>query len=937
MDEKYKSLNEKNKLYKKILNSLPSFFAYKNMDDVYEIVSKDANKLYEHKFDTLEGKSIDQIYTKKGARDVRELDKEVIEKGVPINTIFDAETENGIITMDSTRIPIYDDHGKIMGIVSMSRDIGELIKVTERLERVTAIQDVIIDISKSFVNLSAENFDKIVNDSLTKLGKSINADRAYIFEYNFSANTMNNTHEWCNEDIEPEIENLQGIPISYYLDGWVNNHRKKVTVFIPNLQEIDKESNIYKVLNPQGIKSLITIPIFIEDECAGYLGFDAIKEQHTWDGIIELFSIIPEMYASLITQNRTLIDLKKAQVQAQKASSTQSDFIAKVTHELRTPINGLTNSLYLIQASNLTDDQTQYTDIMEYSLEVLSSMVNNILDYSKIEKNKLIFKSSEINLENEIIKIIKVNKYLANSKGLGLHLNYDYSIPTIVSADIEKLRQILNNLIVNAIKYTNYGHVEIRVTVVQNNAPYYSVKFEIIDTGIGISEFDLTHIFDEFYQVGDSLNKTPQGTGLGLSITTEFLHFLKSDLIVTSKIRQGSNFSFDLTLFSHSDEIKQNFDKSALIIDLSEGEHSNILGFLKAHFARVHVCNVRNCRLAIRDNFDVAFVFTNSNQTYLDKFRKIENTLDKVGRRMKKVLLYDDVKSKEILLSSDTFDCIMEVPSSSEELVKKLTMCGNKQNIEKILEGIPKNKKQRILLVDDNNINRRVMGELLRGMYLDVTEAKDGFEAVELVKRETFNMIFMDIFMPGMDGYETSKKIRELDGVRGSIPIIAVTANDIEATKEKIVEYGMNGVLPKPLRKNDLEKLLNEYFSKIVNAVDQEDETLYIFDENGFELFYEEDFLRKEILDTFFQDKQKDLKNITAAFHSKDCEQIHKVLHYMKGSFSYLKATKMLKITQQILDLSQENKLNDVLLLEEPLLRNYDLLLKELYKYFDKL
>ena len=936
MEEKYKSLLEKNKLYRKILKTLPDFFAYKNIDGVYEVVSKEVDELYKDRFDTVEGKTIDEIYSKETAKDVREIDQEVVDKKEVVTAIYEVESSNGIITMDTTRSPIFDDNGNIKGIVSVSRNINKLIEMTDRLEQISEIQNVIIDISKSFVNLKEVSFDDVMTSSLKKLGTVINADRAYIFEYNFSENTMDNTHEWCNERIMPEIDNLQGIPVTYFLDGWVNVHRKKESVLITDLDLEDPKSNLYKILKPQNVKSLITMPIFVDNKCAGFFGFDAIKEKQSWEGILELFSILPEVYSSLITQNRTLRDLRKAQEKAQKASKTQSDFIAKVTHELRTPINGLTNALYLIQDSGLTIDQTKYTNIMEYSLEVLASMVNNILDYSKIEKDKLIFKSTDINLENEIIKIIKVNKYMASSKGLGLYLNYDYSIPTIVSADIEKLRQILNNLIVNAIKYTNYGHVEIKVTAINNESPYVDIKFEIIDTGIGISKQDHNQIFDEFFQVGDELNKKPQGTGLGLTITRDFLHFLKSELYVNSEIRQGSTFGFELKLYSPSNEIRQAFNKRVLVVDLSEGEHSNVIDFLKTHFIKVEVCNVRNCRLIIRESFDIVFVYTNDKETYRDKLSKISSAISKVGDRMTKVILYDEVKSQEIVDSFDLFDCSMEVPSASEVLAERLTTCGTDNKPIETLQSSLKDNKQKILLVDDNNINRRVMSELLKGMFLEVTEAKDGFEAIELVKQENFNMIFMDILMPGLDGYETSKRIRELDGVRGSIPIIAVTANDAESTKEKIVEYGMNGVLPKPLRKEDLENLLNEYFSNIINPMDNNDD-LVIFDIDEFELFYEEDLIRLELLNTFFQDKQKDIERITDAFKAKDCELIHRALHYMKGSFTYLKAKNISEITQRILDLSYENKLNQVLLLEKPLLHKYDLLLKELKRYFDTL
>jgi PAS domain S-box-containing protein len=276
-----KKLEEKNKLYKKILKTLPDYFAFKNAKGVYEIVSHEVDDIYKDKFPTIEGKSIYQIYTQDEIKDVLALDKEAIDKGETVQSILDTVTDKGTVTLDSIRTPIYDDNGKLMGIVSMSRDISELIHVSERLEEISRIQKIIIDIGKSFVNLSKDSFDDVMESSLGELGKAINADRAYIFEYNFSENTMDNTHEWCNKGIKKEIDNLKGIPVTYYLEGWVNHHLEKETVLIKDMEQEDPDAKLTKVLKPQGIKTCITIPLFIEEECAGFIGFDAVTEKKT--------------------------------------------------------------------------------------------------------------------------------------------------------------------------------------------------------------------------------------------------------------------------------------------------------------------------------------------------------------------------------------------------------------------------------------------------------------------------------------------------------------------------------------------------------------------------------------------------------------------------------------------------------------------------------
>ena len=776
-----------------------------------------------------------------------------------------------------------------------------------------------------------------MDESLGRFGEAIGADRAYIFEYNFTENTMNNTHEWCNKGIKSEIDNLQDIPITDFLDGWVNVHRKKKHVLVTDIDTLDENSNLYQILKPQGIKSLITLPIFIDKACFGFFGFDAVNETHPWDKVIELFQIVPEMYSSLIQQHDALYELQHAQLEAEEATNIQTEFIAKVTHELRTPINGISNALYLLKDTTLDEDQKQYIEIVGYSTEVLASMVNNILDYSKIEKNKLIFKSSNINLENEIVKLIKVHKYLANNKGLGLYLNYDYNLPTTISADIEKIRQILNNLIVNSVKYTNYGHIEIKVSEVRRAEPYIDIKFEIIDTGIGISEEDQKHIFEGFYQVGDSLNKKPQGTGLGLTITKEFVSFLKGDLQVESELREGSNFNFTLKFYMPMKEKSQTLNRRALLVDLSEGHHSNIQPLLNKLFTTVDVCLESSLRNQLREQYETLFVYTNNADSYKDKISVIDNILPKISDKTKKVLVYDDIKRQEYVQSFTLFDTTIEFPTEGEDLVQQLTQEKDIVKVEETVQKVEKPQKHKILLVDDNNINRRVMGELLKGMMLDVTEAKDGFHAIEIVKEQHFSMILMDILMPGLDGFETTRRIRELEGVSGSIPIIAVTANDAASTKEKAIEYGMNGVLEKPLKKNELEKLLNEYFSNVVSQAQQLGEEVPVFDKNEFEIFYEEAFLRKEILQTFLDEKKPDLERISSAFRSEDTTKIYEALHYMKGSFSYLKAKRILSLAQHIMKLSNDKKLNEVMLLEEPLIQQYALLIDELTKYINNL
>ncbi len=801
------------------------------------------------------------------------------------------------------------------------------------IKEINDFQKAVLNVAKSFVGLNLYNFHNLINKSLQLFGEKLDADRAYIFSYNFDFNTMNNDYEWCKEGVPSEMDHLYGIQITDFLDGWVNVHLDRKNVIINDSSLLDKNSNIHKILIKKGVKSLITLPIFIENKCYGYIGFDAVSQKQDWNQHEDYLAIVPELYASLINNYDMLEEYRYMQLEAEKAADMQRDFLAKMTHEIRTPLNGVANAIYLLEETKPTEEQTQYVDIMKYSIDVLGSLVNNALDYSKSDANKLIHKSSTINLESEIIKLIDVNKYMASSKGLGLYLDYDYSLPTTVNTDIEKLRQILNNLIQNAIKYTNYGQVTVKVSLDKQHSPYSDIKFEIIDSGIGISEENKVRVFQEFYQVGDNLNKNPQGTGLGLTIAKTFVTFLKGNLVVESKEKEGSNFNFTLTLFNPSEEKRHLLDQHCLLIDLSEGTHSNIQAQLQNHFIDVDVCNLFNFKSYISNTYNGIFVYTNTEKDFLVKFSKIEKHIKKEYKNTKKVFLYDTPKSPDFVSVFELFNSTFEAPVISEKLIDSITEQPIFSDESKEREEDSQMKdKNKILLVDDNNINRKVMAALLKGMYLEVEEAKDGYEAIEKVKNNNFKMILMDIFMPGLDGYETTSRIRELEGVKGAVPIIAVTANDVDSTKEKVIETGMNGVLSKPLKKAELEQLLNEYFQTIKQE-STSNEVLPIFNQEDFELQFEEAFLRKEIIKTFLEENEVDIENIKLAFMSANCEQIHKIVHYLKGTFTYLRAERVLKLSQTIIDLSRQNKINEILYLEQSLLQNYALLAERLKTY----
>lgn len=905
-----------NDLLYKILKALPVYLAYKNKDNVYQVVSRKVDDLYAAKFSSIEGKSIDQVYSEEAKANVLSQDQQVYHQKKSISQIIDVETAEGLKTLKSRRIPVFDDKGDVEGIISFSQDIEEFVKLDKELKFLSKIQNELIRIIKLFHKISIENYADIIQESLQILGQTIQADRSYVFAYHFEENTMDNIYEWCAEGIEPEIDQLQNIPITDFLDGWVNNHRRNESVIISDVSSLDPSSNLYQVLSPQGIKSLVTMPIFINDRCYGFIGFDAVKDNQTWEDIPEIFKIVPEMYAALFYQHDLIKAFDQLNREKTQAENAQSKFLAKVTHEIKTPIGGITASLDLLKETNLDADQKEYADIMTYSIDILKSMVQNILQHSKIEANKLILKSTEIDLESEIIKLIKANKYMATAKNIGIYMHYDYHIPLTVTTDVEKLRQILNNLISNAVKYTNYGSVEVKVSLLNVHHPYTDIRFEVIDTGIGIEEDNQRELAKDYYQVADKLNKNPSGTGLGLSIASELIQFLKGKLKVSSKKNVGSNFSFDLTMYTPNMEERQQAEAKVLLIDMNQGKHSNIEDLLKSQFTSVQTCRANQCALLYNNTYDFVFVHTNQSAYYAEKIDDVAPLVKHFDLPSRKILLIDYMKDGISMASSDLFDTIKELPLSAEAVLSDLSTSDTNtghQLMEGDKEEMFKSNKLSILIVDDNNINRIVMKKTIQSLNVNVTEAENGYEAIGLLKKVAFDIILMDILMPGLNGYQTTEHIRELGGANASIPIIAVSANEIESTRENALAYGMSGVLEKPLNKKDLENLLIDFFGEDYQYKQKKSHPKsMVFEVAAFEAFFTEADLRQEIIQTFLGERNADLERLEKAFQSKSLSKIYKAVHYLKGSFAYLKAQRLFEFSTEILDLCDQKRMNDV-------------------------
>ncbi len=508
------------------------------------------------------------------------------------------------------------------------------------------------------------------------------------------------------------------------------------------------------------------------------------------------------------------VELDLAKKRAQEAARIKSEFLANMSHELRTPLNGVIGFTRLTLKTELNPTQRDHLHTIERSANNLLAIINDVLDFSKLEAGKLILESIPFPLRNTLDEVVTLLAHSSHDKGLELTLNIKNDVPDNVIGDPLRLQQVITNLVGNAIKFTERGNIDVLVEKRAISNTKVQIEVQIRDTGIGIPERDQSRLFQAFRQADASISRRHGGTGLGLVITQKLVNEMGGDISFHSQPNRGSTFWFHINL-----DLNPNVLSDRPVMDCLQGKR---LAYVEPNTAAAQstldVLSATPLEVVYSPGFSSLpvehydILLMGIPVTFTGELTMQQERLAKAASMTDYLLLalpcHAQINAEE-LKHDGAAACLLK-PLTATRLLPTLTeYCRLNYHAAPIVADESK-LPMTVMAVDDNPANLKLIGALLEDQVQHVELCESGLQAVELAKQMQFDLIMMDIQMPGMDGIRACELIRQLPHQQQT-PVVAVTAHAMAGQKEKLLSAGMNDYLAKPIEEEKLHTLLLRY------------------------------------------------------------------------------------------------------------------------------
>ena len=710
-------------------------------------------------------------------------------------------------------------------VITYGKDMTELMQTYKTLQYRENMVNAVKDIAVLLLNSDTEIFVQNLNNSLEMMAKIVDVHCIHIWR-NFIEEDklgMSQVFEWCLD------ETLYTPGSSHFYSDTVPSWEKTlgsgnyINGIVRNMDQKERDH-----LSENGVFAILVVPIFIKGEFWGFVGFDDLQRERIFTR--EEQSVLHSaglLIANSFALNETIQNLYNTSVQLEQASKAKSAFLAKMIHEMRTPLNAIIGMMTIGKRAKTIDEKNDALNKINDASTHLLGVINDVLDISKIEAGKIELIPIEFNFDRMLKKVLALNINQINVKKQNFTVHIDKKIPHFLVGDAQRLAQVITNLVSNAIKFTpKSGKIHLEASLLGEADGICELQISVTDNGIGISQEHHGRLFSAFVQVDEGRNRGYHGTGLGLAISRQIVELMKGKLWVESDIGKGSRFVFT---------IKAKRSSKSLSVMLSPDVNwDNIRIFVAdgitetlEQFKRIFESLSINCEVAANGHeawrfikesggYDIYFIDWNlpgMNGIELTKqIRSLDNT------RQSHVIMVTDMNWESIKSEAETVcvDKYLVKPPFASSIVDCINQCIGLPNIKPEQTGGHHNEfaGKKMLLAEDMEINCEIIASLLKDTGIEIEYAKNGKEAVDMVTAapDKYDVIFMDIQMPIMDGLEATRIIRSLPTVKhDELPIIAVSANVFTDDIESYLNAGMNDHIGKPFDIDKAIKVLRKW------------------------------------------------------------------------------------------------------------------------------
>ncbi len=686
------------------------------------------------------------------------------------------------------------------------------------------------------------------------------------------------------------------------------------------------------------------------------------NEQQEVIGIQTIFWDITEQRNAELALTAEREELRAAKEAADSANRAKSDFVANMSHEIRTPMNAIIGITDLLLSSETTQTQREYLRMVQDSGESLLTLINDILDFSKIESGKFELQNSTFDVRDMIGDTMKGLGFRAHRKGIELAFHVDQNIPSSLIGDPSRIRQIVVNLVGNAIKFTENGEVVLELDCRNKTESEIQLQIRVIDTGIGISDEHCAKIFNEFEQADSSTTRKFGGTGLGLAISSRLVELMNGRIWVESEVGKGSTFQIELPLAFDKDEMTEYFNSRVdvngvrvLIVD-DNATNRRILKDMLTKWG-MHPVTTSGAVAALtaiadaneeNDSFDL--VISDLNMPDMDGLALARAIVEQALLNPANIIMLtsgarpeDDSNLRSLGISlhllkpakqSELYNAVvssLNAVSSTRESAK-LKPDGDSLSVQRHLN---------VLLAEDNAVNQKLAVGILQRLGHQVTIANNGMEALNLLEDKTFDLVLMDVQMPEMDGHEATRELRRREANTSEhMTVVAMTAHAMKGDREKCLSAGMDDYLCKPIRLRDMEEKLLEMFRDTASNHVSNDSGDPMPDEINWDEALEnvggDDNLLRELVVLFLDDTPNLFSVAVDASKQGDAKKLCGAIHPVRGSMLFLNPKTAIDLAEKVEQHSAEGNIAQAKALMEELKIHFAAVCASLNSYLSR-